>query len=487
MPAKAGIQCWKASIFLSKLHLDRGSRRGDGTSFRSYDKLTTWLLLLSLLLLPLAANAVGPRADRRQLANGARLVVSEQHNLPMVIVQIFLDAGSRRDPAGKEGLASFTADLLTEGTRQRSAAQISEVTDFIGASLSTSADLDYASASVTVLRKDLDTGLDLLTDVLLRPSFPEAEVTRRREATLAALTAEEDQPGRVAARAFAQTLFRGEAYGHPAVGSIAAVRSFKRGDVVSFFEQHYRANTSIITVVGDVDANDIEARLNQALANWRSGATAGEYGQQQPVTNPAPVLIDKPLTQTNIILGHRGVARDNPDYYALNVMNFILGGGGFTSRLLDNIRTKAGLAYSVGSSFSANLLPGSFQVVLQTKNASAADAIQRACSELSRIRTEPVSDEELQGAKLYLTGSFPLRFDSNAKVAGFLGQVELFHLGSDYAERYAERINAITKEEILRVAQQYLHPEQLLLVVVGNLGEAKIGNASPCVTAVGAE
>ena len=149
------------------------------------------------------------------------------------------------------------------------------------------------------------------------------------------------------------------------------------------------------------------------------------------------MLIDKPISQANIILGQRGVARDNPDYYALTVMNFILGGGGFTSRLLDNIRTKGGLAYSVGSGFSVNKSPGSFQIVMQTKNESANDAIQRACSELERIRREPVSDDELSGAKLYLTGSFPMRFDTNAKIAGFLSQVEFYNLGDDYADTYA--------------------------------------------------
>jgi len=441
-----------------------------------------WILALTSVLLttlPVVAVASGPRAERHRLANGARLVVSEQHNLPMVIVQVFLDAGGRHDPRGKEGLANFTADLLTEGTRTRSAAQISAAIDFIGASLGTSADLDYASASITMLRKDLDAGLDLLADVLLNPTFPEAEVTRRREATIAALTAEEDQPGRVAARAFAESLFRGEPYGHPALGNLTAVRTFKRSDARAFYERHYRADASIITVVGDVSVDDIRARLDSAIGRWKGGAPATESVQPGVLTT-TPVLIDKPITQTNIILGHRGIARDNPDYYALTVMNFILGGGGFTSRLLDNIRTKAGLAYSVGSNFSPNKLPGSFQIVLQTKNASANDALQRACAEVARIRSEVVSDDEISGAKLYLTGSFPLRFDSNSKVAGFLGQVELFGLGDDYGDRYSERINAVTKEEILRVAQQYLHPEQMLLVVVGNLSEAKIASTPPC-------
>jgi len=434
-----------------------------------------------ILALISPATAATPPAQRRTLPNGARLIVSEQHSLPMFVVQIVVDAGARRDPPGREGLASLTADLLTEGTRTRTAAQISEATDFIGASLDTSADTDYAALSLTALTKDLDTALGLFTDVLQHPTFPDAEVARRREAALAVIATEQDDPGRLAQRAFLKALFDGGPYGYPKIGTPEALRTLKRSDIDAFFKRYYRPEGSIITVVGDVSTEDIVTRLQAALKDWNTGAP-------EPFVYPAassppastPVFIDRPVTQANIILGHSGIARDNPDYYALTVMNFILGGGGFTSRLLDNIRTKGGLAYSVGSNFSVNKSPGSFQIVLQTKNASAEDAIKRACQELDQIRQEPVSDEELSGAQLYLTGSFPLRLDSDAKVAGFLSQVEFFGLGADYADTYAARINAVTKDTVLRVAQQYLHPEQLQLVVVGKLGEARVPSTPPC-------
>ena len=424
--------------------------------------------------------AGGPPATRSTLPNGARLIVSEQHALPLVVVEVMIDAGARRDPGGKEGLADLTADLLTEGTKTRSATQISEASDFIGASLGTSADTDFAVVNLTVLSKDLDTGLDLLTDVLLRPTFPEAEVARRREATLAAMKAEEDDPGRVAERAFISTLFRGEPYGHLVIGTPEALRRVNRTDVVSFYREHYHPARSIITVVGDVSAADIANRFERALQGWDGSAPAAFSYPASSAARPESVIIQKPITQANIILGQRGIARDNPDYYALTVMNYILGGGGFSSRLLDNIRTKAGLAYSVSSMFTVNKAPGSFQVVMQTKNESANDAIQRACAELVRIRRDPVSDEELTEAKLYLTGSFPMRLDTTAKIAGFLAQVEFFNLGADYAETYAQRINAVTKEDIQRVAQQNVHPDQLLMVVVANLEQAKVSATAPC-------
>ena len=463
--------------------MERGNAKGKrqrGAALRHSFFTFAFSLLPMAFLHPV--HAAGPAAQRSTLPNGARLIVSEQHVLPMVVIQVLVDAGARRDPQGKDGLASLTADLLTEGTRSKSASQIKEAVDFIGAGLDTSADTDFALSSLTVLSKDLDTGLGLLTDVLLHPTFPDAEVKRRREAALASIRASEDNPGTVAQRAFVAAVFRGEPYGHPVIGTAETVRRLTRADVEGFYKQHYRSDDTIIVVAGDVAAADIEQRLRQALQEWPArGAEPFAY-PAATARRPEPVRIEKPITQANILLGHRGVARDNPDYYALTVMNFILGGGGFTSRLLDNIRTKAGLAYSVASYFVAGKSPGSFQISMQTKNESAGDAIARTCSELEHIRREPVSDEELADAKLYLTGSFPLRLDSTAKIAGFLAQVEFFKLGADYADTYVQRINAVSKDDVLRVAQQYLHPDELQLVVVANLDQAKVTAASPCAT-----
>jgi zinc protease len=430
-------------------------------------------------LLVTSAVAEGPPATRSTLSNGARLVISEGHSVPMVVIRVLVDAGARRDPGGKEGVAALTAEVLTEGTKTRSASQISEAVDFIGASLDASADMDSASVTISALSKDLPTAIGLLTDVLLHPTFPDVEVTRGREAALAAIRASEDEPGQVADRAFVQAVFRGEPYGHESIGTAKAVAKLTRADLVTFYKGFYRPERSIIAVAGDVDPTLVTDQLATALAEWAGGAPQFEYPTPSQET-PHPVLIDKPITQANIVLGQRGVARDNPDFLTISVMNFILGGGGFTSRLLENIRTKAGLAYSVSSNFSSNKSPGVFEVVMQTKNQSANDAIQRACEQIESIRRAPVSDDELSGAKLYLTGSFPMRFDSNAKIVSFLSQVEFFGLGDDYADKYAERINAVTKDDVLRVAREYLHPDRLQLVVVGKLAEAKVPATAAC-------
>ena len=464
------------ALTLPRSHALTQAREGRGEGFRYA------LTLLTLLCCHATALAAEPPAERYSLSNGAHLIVSEQHALPLVVMQILIDAGSRRDPRGQEGVAHLTADLLTEGTKTRTASEISQAFDFIGASYSTSADTDYAVLALTVLRKDFDTGLGLLADLLQHPSFPEAEVGRRREAALARMKAGEDDPGEVAERAFVKTLFAGEPYGHKVIGTAEAVGKLTRKDVVAFYTQQYHPSGSIITAVGDISAPEVRDRMEEALRDWNKGTVASFQYPAAPAGHAHTVTVDKPITQANIILGQRGVARDNPDYYALQVMSYILGGGGFSSRLFDNIRTKAGLAYSVASFFTVNKAPGSFQVVMQTKNESTNDAIQRACSEIERIRQAPVSDDEVRDAKLYLTGSFPLKLDSSSKIAGFLAQVEFFDLGADYADTYMQRINAVTREDVQRVAQRYLHPEQMDLVVVSNLSEVHASPAPACTT-----
>ncbi|GBD27717.1 putative zinc protease [bacterium HR30] len=438
------------------------------------------LTVASVLFVPAAVPAAQLAFTRHELKNGAVLLVSEQRNVPMVVVQILIDAGSRRDPRGKEGLASLTADLLTEGTAKRSAAQISEAVDALGARLSSSADVDFAQVSLTILSRYLERGLDLLFEVLLQPSFPAAEVSRRREAALAAIAAEQDNPGQLAYRRFLELVFGDTPYGHPPIGNRTSVGRLSRADVVDFYRQYYRASGTVIAVTGDVDAESIVRRFETALAPWPRGSVAEFQPPELPPTGEKIATIDKPLTQTNIILGHVGVPRDNPDFYAISVMNFILGGGGFTSRLVESVRVQGGLAYSVGSQFTAYKSTGIFQVAMQTKNASAAEAIARACNELHRIRSQPVEEEELTNAQLYLTGSFPLRLDSNSKIASFLAQVEFYRLGADYIERYMERIRAVSREDVQRVARQYLNPGDLRMVAVGNLAETQLPPSPVC-------
>jgi zinc protease len=328
--------------------------------------------------------------------------------------------------------------------------------------------------SMTVLKKDLATGLELLAEVLTLSTFPQEEIDRQKQSIIASIKAREESPGDIAQRRFAAALYPQSPYGRPVEGSEASVKGLEQQSLKAFYERYYRPNRTILSVVGDISHQEIARALNEAFRSWPKGEPATAPVAPSKVGSAETIRVNKDLTQANIIFGHEGVGRENSDYYAIQVMNYILGGGGFASRTLDSIRNERGLAYSVYSYFSAEKGHGTFELVMQTKNDTALEAIRIAKAEIRRMREELVTEEELSDAKDYLTGSFPLRFDTNRKVANFLAQVEYFQLGLDYPERYPDLIRKVTRKDVQRVAQTYLKPETLITVIVAN--QKKIGD-----------
>jgi zinc protease len=406
------------------------------------------------------------------LPNGLHLLFCEEHSLPFVTFQLLIDAGSSRDPSKEEGLSHVTAKGLLMGTPKHSLTALNEELDFMGVSLDASSGRDYATLALLILKKDLDKGLDLFLEVLTQPIFPEAEIRREVERTLAAIQSAEDQPGWVAEREFQNALYLEGPYRHPVEGTKESLPQITRDSVLRFFQTYYHPHHAILTVVGDINYDEIRTMLLPRLGKWPKGEIPKKDFKSIFAKGMKTIKIDRKITQANIILGQGGVTRGNRDFYALTVMNYILGGGGFASRLMEEIRNKRGLAYSVDSFFDPGKYPGSFQIVLQTKNASAQEAISIALQQMKRIREEKVAEKDLEGAKKYLIGNFPMRFDTQGKLANFLTQVEYYGLGLDYPEKYRSLIESVTREEVLRVAKAYLHPENYILVIVGNMEEA---------------
>jgi zinc protease len=392
----------------------------------------------------------------------------------MVSIELLIDAGSRHDMPKQEGLANLTARLLTYGTQRRTALQISDTLDFIGAGLSAGCSEDLATVSMTVLKKDLATGLELLAEILTLSTFPQEEIDRQKQSIIASIKAREEDPGDIAQRRFAAALYPQSPYGRPVEGSEASVKGLEQQSLRAFYERYYRPNRTILAVVGDISHQDITKALNEAFRSWPKGEPSTPPVAPSKIGAAETLRVNRELTQANIILGHEGVGRENPDYYAIQVMNYILGGGGFSSRTLDSIRNERGLAYSIYSYFSAEKGHGTFELVMQTKNETALEAIRITKAEIRRMREDLVTEEEISDAKDYLTGSFPLRFDTNRKVANFLAQVEYFQLGLDYPDRYADLIRKVTREDVQHVAQKYLKPEALIAVIVAN--QKKIGD-----------
>ena len=439
-----------------------------------------FLLILGLtvgLILPPdgSATAAGLPAKRFTTPNGLTVLFRESHSVPIVSIQMIVKAGSVLDPEEKAGLAHMTAALLDEGTRTRSSTQIADELDFLGADLSASGGTDYTTISLRILKKDLPAGFSLLSEIVMQAAFPEAEFQRVRQEILGGLTAEQDQPGVVAEKAFDNLVFGGHPYHRAVEGTEKTIPAITREDVAGFYDRYYRPNNTLLAIVGDLTEKEAADLLKTHLGEWTAKSS------ETPAVRPAAPLekmtvklIDKDLTQANIILGHLGIDRKNPDYYAVLVMNYILGGGGFSSRLMDRIRDNQGLVYSISSRFDARLFPGSFSITLQTRNPTAQKAIDGLLAEIRMIRSAPVTDRELQEAKAFLIGNFPLRMDTNAKIANLLCQMEFYGLGLDYPDRYPKLIGDLTQADLLRAAQKYLSPDRFVLVVVAKQSEAAV-------------
>ncbi len=409
------------------------------------------------------------------LSNGATLLVSEEHQLPMVTMMIEFDAGTRRDPKGKEGLAELTARCLSQGTKDLTAPEFDQKVDFMGSSVDVSAGRDYTTASMTTLKKYQGETLGLLSGILMQPGLRDADIERKRAEQVAEIKSAEEQPGYTADVEFVKDLFGDSPYGHPGAGSSDSVAKLTNDDVRGFYHDYYKLGGSIIAVAGDVSADEVKASLEKTLA--------GLSGTVTPQADPPPInvapglhvkLIDRSVVQANIIMGSGGVARSNPDFYRLKVMNYILGGGGFSSRLVKVVRSAHGLAYSVNSGFEPGKFQGAFTIGLQTKNQSSTEAIDLILQQLREIQEKPVSDAELDGAKQYLIGSFPLNIERQSAIASFMIQIEFYGLGLDYAEQYPKLIGSVTKDEVLAVAKKYLHPDAMIVVAVANQSDAKI-------------
>lgn len=439
-------------------------------------KRFSWVIVGVLIWSNTALAASGDQVlgTREKLPNGLVFLFSQQSELPLVNLELLIKAGTLEEPSGKAGLANLTASLLLNGTKTRTSAQIAQELDFMGARLSASGGDDFATLSLTVLKKDVGTALDLLKDVLLNPAFPAAEVQRKVAQFRAALVSEKDEPMVVASRAFAKNLYGSFPYGYPVLGTPEGLSAITRNDLTEFHRKYYRPNNAILSLVGDLSPDEGRQWVSKTFGTWANAPISEtKLPTIPPLDQRKVIVIDKDISQANVILGNLGIARQNPDFYAFQVMNYILGGGGFASRLMDDIRDNRGLAYSVSSSFSPGLAPGPFDVSLETKNATAGEAIARAVDQIRLMRSQPVTPGELEDAKSYLIGSFPRKMDSMSKRAWLLGYVELYGLGLDYPWRYPDLIQHLTAGDIQKVAAEYLHPDKYLLVVVGNRSEMK--------------
>ena len=423
----------------------------------------TMCLLVAALALPAAA---APLAHREVLPNGVVLLVAERPAIPIVVVRLYVRAGSVYDPRDAGGLANLTADLLTRGTARRTGPELDRAIEFVGGSLEGEAGRDGATVSLSVLKKDLKMGLDLLAEVLLAPAFPEPELKRRSEEIAGAIQRSEQDPGTVAARELALLLYPGHPYSRPAVGTIESVKRITREQVVGFYRENYRPDGAIVAVVGDVTRDEVRRELLARLGAWVALTAPRLVIPPTPASPPVESrVIHRDLTQATVSLARPGLRQDHPDYFSLMVANYVLGGGS-ASRLYTKLREERGLAYSVYSALGPGRYGASYFVGLQTRLDAVDEAVRLSREEMARMGREHVFPRELDLAKAYLIGSYPLRTDTSGKMAGLLVAVEEHQLGLDWPDRFKAGISRVTLADVKRVAAIYMDPATFSSVTV---------------------
>jgi zinc protease len=420
-----------------------------------------------------------PRLDveRLELPNGLVLLLSENHTTPSVSIKAVVRAGSRFESDEKAGLASLLGELLDEGTATRTSQQIAEAVESVGGRIGTFGDYQSSGAVAIFLSKDIPLALDVIADVLMNASFPEDKVRQQIERRLAQIKGRLDVPRTQASDLFNEIVFKGTPQHRPAIGYEKTVGKLTRDDVLEFYRRYYVPNNTTLAIVGDIDKAVVKKQVEETFGSWPLSAEF-EAPRTLVVTRQKEAVerfVSASKEQVNIFIGHAGIARSNPDYYALLVMDTILGSSpGFTSRIPRILRDEQGLAYTTFSNItaSAGIDPGRFIAYIGTSPEHLDRAIEGLRKEIKRIVEEPVTDAEVETAKAYLTGSFVFHFQKNLQIADFLVDAETYGLGFDYLEKYPELIRNVTADDVTRVAREYLDPDHLTTVVVGPVDES---------------
>jgi zinc protease len=437
---------------------------------RSPARLLLAVVAAAVLCAPAGAGTLTlPAVRKATLKNGLTVFVMPTRRLPLVDLRLVARAGSVNDPPGKEGLASLTADLLTEGAAGRTAKQIAEEVAFVGATLDAGAGTEQFVVSAEMLDKDFDTVLGLFHDVIVSPRFPTEEFVRKRDAKLGELASQRNDPGTIANNELGPFLLTESPLAHPPAGWPSTVATLTREDVAAFHARFVAPGNAMLAVVGDVDPARVMKELERVFADWEPAPPT-----HAPDTAPPPLkgrqvlIVSKPeVTQTQIRLAALGVPRNSPDYFPIVVANTVLGGG-FTSRLVNEIRVVQGLTYSISSRFGMFRDAGTYTISTFTKNESMRKAIDGSLAVVHGLVEQGPTDEEVGKAKRYLTGQFPLGLQAPDALAAQLLNIAFYGLDPDYLQTYAARVNAVTTADVRRVLKSVFKLDDLRILVVSN-------------------
>jgi predicted Zn-dependent peptidase len=410
-----------------------------------------------------------PPVRKHTLSNGLPVWLVEAHEVPLVQVNLLVKAGAGDDPAGKFGVASLTAAMLDEGAGARTALQLADEVEFLGASLGTSSSYDASAVRLNVPASRLEHALQLMADVVLRPAFPEPELNRLRQERLTDLLQAKDDPASVAPMAFARIVFGpAHRYGTDIVGTETTLEGFAVQDLRAFHSSMYRPSNATLIVVGDVTADAVIPQLETQFGSWEgTGAGRGSVPQAAQVARGQITIVDMPgAEQSQIRVGWVGVPRETPDYFALEVLNTILGGS-FTSRLNQNLREEHQYSYGARSRFDMRLSAGPFFAAAGVQTDKTSESIREFFRELTRI-SEPVGSEEVAKAKNYIAMRFPREFETIGDLSSRLEELVTYGLPDTYFARYVDSIQAVTSAAVQKAAATYVQPTRFAVLVVGD-------------------
>ncbi len=426
------------------------------------------LLLLGLGLLFTLRSLASPAIEHWQTGNGARVYYIPAPELPMVDIQVVFDAGSARDQR-HQGLAMLTNLMLDKGAGQWDEETLIRRFESLGAQYGAESLRDMATVSLRSLTREplLDEALELFAAIIAHPHFDEAILERERQQMQVALRAEADDPGEIAQRAFYKALYGKHPYASSPMGNRKSLQGITRKQLLKFHQQYYVARNAVIAIVGDVDREQAEALAQRISGGLAEGEAAQELPQPKALQKPQTVNLTHDSQQSHLLLGHLGMRRDDPDYMALYVGNHILGGSGFGSRVLEEIREKRGLSYSAYSYFLPMRKAGPFMMGLQTRNEKLEEAEAVLRDTLNQFIAEGPTAEELHAAKQNITGGFPLRIDSNRDKLAYLSMIGFYGLPLDYLDTFSQRAESVTLEQIQDAFARRVDPEHMVTVVVG--------------------
>ncbi|MEZ4272915.1 MAG: pitrilysin family protein [Myxococcota bacterium] len=410
-----------------------------------------------------------PEAIRKVMDNGLTVLSVQKSELPLVHFHMVLRSGTAMDPEKSEGLAGFLSEMIRAGTKTRSAADIDDAIETLGSALHITADQDSMVISFTALKENFAPVLDVVTDIIQNPAFANKELKRVRGRRLGSLAQVREDPTSMAWRVFRRSVYGNHAYGHSDLGTEETIEHAKPSDFIAFYKKHFRPGNAAVIITGDMSADDTFAAVDKRLASWR-GKGGSPEAPSAPTAQAASgvILVDKPeAPQSQLRIGHLAVSRDDPDYFPIVLCNAILGGM-FNSRINMNLREDKGFTYGARSSFDFLRGQGSFVVSTGVRTDVTTPAIQEVLHELDQIRSQDVTQGELDRAKQWYSRSLPGFFQTIDGIAGMIANIYLFDLPLDYYRTLPDKIAAVTIEDVRRVAQAHIKPSELAIVVVGD-------------------